>query len=492
MRATLAPRRSPPSVNPPPLVDRTKIIRYIRVLIWLYLVLLLLEGALRKWIVPPLSDPLLIVRDPVVIAIYVLALRARIFPSNGYVISLGVIAFLSMLASVIVLSTYFPMKLILEVTLYGFRSNFLHLPLIFVMGTVMDEEDVKKIGWFILIGMIPMSLLMMAQFKATPDSFINRAAGLGEGLQLTAGGGKIRPAGTFSFTSGPVFYVAVATAFVVYGALSRFTYKLWLLVASTVALVIAAAVSGSRGCVASALLVIAAILVILLIKPKAVNQFGRILLIVVIGAVIISRLPIFKEGVDILSDRFTSSAEAADTTVIRGMVDRTISGFTEGLTNLDKPPLFGYGLGIGTAGGARFLIGRGAFLLSENEWTRVLFESGPILGLAFLFWRTALTLRLGYLSILLLKRGAILPILLFASAFAGLLNGQLGQPTNLGFAAFLSGLCLAATQLKKQDVGVVASNITRDPAPKRIPRRSDYASRLHGPGADQTNGLVDR
>ena len=490
MRSATAPRRSPTPVNPPPLVDRSKTIRHIRALIWLYLILLVFEGALRKWIVPQYSNPLLIVRDPVVIAIYMLALRARIFPFNRYVISLGVIAVLSMIASM--LSPYVPLKPLAEVTLYGFRSNFLHLPLIFVMGTVMDEDDVKKIGWWILIGMIPMSLIMVAQFKAAPDSFINRTVGLGEAQQLTAGGGKIRPPGTFSFISGPVFYASVATAFVIYGALSRATYKFWLLVASAVALVIAVAVSGSRGCVASALLVVGAILVILLFKPKAVNQFGKVLVIVVIGTLVISRLPIFKEGTDILSERFTSSAEAADTTVVRGMIDRTISGFTEGLTHLDQPPLLGYGLGIGTAGGARFLIGRGAFLLTENEWTRVLLESGPILGLTFLLWRTALTLRLGYLSIVLLRRGTILPILLFASGFVALLNGQLGQPTNLGFAAFLSGLCLAATQVKKPDVDAGSPSVIEEPVPRRIPRRSDYASRLHGGSPDQTNGFVDR
>src|SRR5712691_235974 len=167
MRAAIAPRRSPTPVNPPVLVDRSKTIRHIRALIWLYLVLLVFEGALRKWIVPQFSNPLLIIRDPVVIAIYLLALRARIFPFNRYVISLGIIGVLSMIAGVIVLSPYIPMKPILEVTLFGFRSNFLHLPLIFVMGAVMNEEDVKKIGWWILVGMIPMGLIMVAQFKAS-------------------------------------------------------------------------------------------------------------------------------------------------------------------------------------------------------------------------------------------------------------------------------------------------------------------------------------
>ena len=56
--------------------------RYIRQLIWLYFWLLLVEGALRKWLLPDLSNPLLVIRDPVVLAIYGLSFRARVFPKN--------------------------------------------------------------------------------------------------------------------------------------------------------------------------------------------------------------------------------------------------------------------------------------------------------------------------------------------------------------------------------------------------------------------------
>lgn len=37
----------------------------LRKLLWLYFWLLIFEGALRKWILPGLSSPLLLVRDPV-------------------------------------------------------------------------------------------------------------------------------------------------------------------------------------------------------------------------------------------------------------------------------------------------------------------------------------------------------------------------------------------------------------------------------------------
>ena len=45
----------------------------IKKLIWSYFLLLLFEGALRKWFLPGLSQGLLIVRDPIAVWIYYIA-----------------------------------------------------------------------------------------------------------------------------------------------------------------------------------------------------------------------------------------------------------------------------------------------------------------------------------------------------------------------------------------------------------------------------------
>jgi len=495
MRSPSASRTLSASIEQPVPKGQEKTLKIVRGLIWTYLILLLIEGALRKWVVPQYSDPILIIRDPVLLAIYFFAFKARIFPTNSWVISLGIIGGLSLAVSILVLYPYIPFKFILLVTAYGFRSNFLHLPLIFVIASAVDEKGVKRIGWWILLLMVPMALLMVAQFKASPDAFINRAVGTAEAQQLTTAGGKIRPPGTFSFISGPIFFASAAAAFAIYGALRRGVYNRWLLVTSSVCLLVSIIVSGSRGYVVAVLIVVMSILVILVIRPQAVNKFAGTLLIIVIAAVLISRLPIFKEGVGVLSERFTASAEASETSVVGGLIDRVLGEFTEALGNLDKFPLSGYGLGLGTAGGARLLIGRGTFLLSENEWTRILLESGPILGLAFLAWRTAFTFRLLWLSVTALKRNLVLPILLFSSGFVGLLNGQLGQPTTLGFAVVLGGLCLAATRGEEGESAADAP-VTEQPVVKPLPRRSVHASRLYGPGSsprrDHANGSVDR
>ena len=473
--------------QPIPVADYSAMLQNIRRLIYLYLFLLIIEGALRKWIVPQFSNPLLLVRDPVVLVIYLLAWRAHIFPRNAFISSLATIGILSWIVSIFVLDPYVPMSRILLVTAYGFRSNFLHLPLIFIFASVFDADDVRRIGWWILLGMIPMSLLMALQFHSAPESFINRTVGLGEGEQITAGGGKIRPPGTFSFISGPIHCLTGAAAFVLYGALRRATYRNWLLLGAGCGVLLAIVVSGSRSLVMSVLLVVLSLAIVLLIRPDAVNRFGKSLVLLVLALLIVTRLPIVHEGLNILSSRFTESAEAAETTITGGLIQRTLSGFTEGLGHLGHAPIFGFGLGVGTSGGAAFLMGQSTFLLSENEWTRIIFESGPIFGLAFLLWRAALTAYLGFVSLRALTRAEILPLLLFSAGFLIILNGQLGQPTSLGFAVVLNGLCLASTR-----PGKIAPVPIAPPLRRLVRGRSAYADRLHGTDASHRNGSADR
>ncbi|MFZ1220702.1 MAG: hypothetical protein WAO00_15515 [Chthoniobacterales bacterium] len=464
----------------------------IRRLIWLYFWLLIFEGTFRKWILPQYSDVLLVIRDPVVLLIYLLALRAHVFPKNRYVIWLGVIAILSWLVSLIVLEPYLSLKPLFLVTGFGFRSNFLHLPLIFVMANVLDLDDLKRFGWWVLIGLIPMAVLLALQFNSSPEAYINRTAGLGDTTQITAGGGKIRPPGTFSFVSGVIFYAALSAAYLLYAALTRGVYRNWLLYAAGLALVVTIGVSGSRSVLLAVLVVVSSLVAIIFLRPSAINQFGRNLLIVVVVLLVAVRLPVFKEGVQILSDRFTTVAEEEDKTIAAGLVARMFSGFTEGVLLVSRAPIGGYGLGIGTNGGAKFLTGRFIFLLTEGEWGRVILESGPILGLAFLAWRVMLTAKLGLFSLRHLKRGEILPIMLYGAGFISLLNGQYGQPTNLGFSCFICGLCLAAGNTKTPPESELPE--PAGPARGRVARRSRYAEGLHTSSAAprQPDDFVDR
>lgn len=469
--------------------------RWVRRLIWVYFWMLLIEGALRKWVLPELSNPLLLVRDPVAIAIYLFAIPAKVFPRNGWTLALLVIGFLSLIATFAQLWMYLPPQMIAFVAGYGFRSNFFHLPLIFVIGKVLRPEDVKRFGWWILVVVVPMAALMVVQFRAAPDAFVNRTAG-GEGEMMLSALGKVRTAGTFSFVTGIVSYFALATGFLVWSVLRRTVYKNWLLAAAGSALIMGVAVSGSRSVVGACLVVVASLVVVLVLRPDAVNRFGQTLMVVLVLGFIVTRTPVFKEGLSVLTTRFSEVAEASDQSVTRGLVMRVLGDFEEAFFVLGKAPFLGYGLGIGTNAGAKFLTGRSGFLLTEGEWSRIFLEIGPVLGLAYVALRCGLVVWMGLLCLKSVKLGNVLPLLLFSSSFLPMISGQFGQPTILGFAVFTTGLALAArngeelltpTQLRSARPRAIGSeNVVRS--------RSAHAARLHSSNqrSSPTNGSVDR
>src|ERR671937_564700 len=60
-----------------------RVITYLKRAIWVYFFLLIFEGVFRKWLLPQYSDVLLVIRDPVVLVIYILAIKARLFRRNS-------------------------------------------------------------------------------------------------------------------------------------------------------------------------------------------------------------------------------------------------------------------------------------------------------------------------------------------------------------------------------------------------------------------------
>lgn len=472
-------------MNPESTQDKST--RVVRRLIWLYFILLIIEGALRKWVAPQFSNPLLVIRDPVLLAIYAFAIPARVFPKNAWTIALAVMGILSLLITFVQLLPYLPPIVVALVSLFGFRSNFLHLPLIFVMARVLRVEDVKRFGWWTLVLLVPITALMVAQFQAPPDHFLNRTAG-GEGEMMMSSLGKVRTAGPFSFVIGVVAYFGMATGFLVWAVLRNDVYQKRILAAAGAALIIGIAVSGSRSVVAACFMVVACLGIVFFIRPQAMTRTAQTLIALGLLAFVVSRTPIFKEGANVLATRFSEAAEGTDRSIARGMIDRVYSGFEEGLFVLGKAPILGYGLGIGTNAAARFLTGRRLFLLSEGEWPRIFLESGPILGLAFVLWRCAFSVHVGLLCLRSVRQGNLFPLLLFSSSFFSLINGQFGQPTILGFTVFTTGLALAGRH--DDEAQAEAGAAAALPAKRPIRGRSAYSERLHGSSGSnhQSNG----
>lgn len=440
----------------------------IKVLIWAYLVLLLTEGALRKWVVPELSDQLLIVRDPVVLAIYVLALLAGIFPTNRFIVALTVLAGLSVMASL------FGGHRNLLVIAYGVRINYLHLPLIWIMGSVLNRRDVERIGAFLLVAAIPMTLIMVRQFGAPMDAFINRGVGLDEVGQLFGADGRIRPPGLFAFITGPQLFFPLCAAFFFDEISGAKRLPWYLLIIAGLAIAIALPVSISRTAMLSSAVVALAFLFVLPFSSARFSSLARPLLLLALVGAALSRLAVFKEGTEVFMMRWDTASEMSTAAGWASVMDRTVNGFTNPYYFMQMAPALGHGIGTGSNVGARLTSGEVGFLLAEEEWGKVLLELGPVLGVAFIVLRITLMLWLALLAWRHLReKRSALPVLIFSATGLTILQGQWAPPTVLGFAVIGAGLLLGALN-PAVEKDPVAGPVADEPGPEisRLPLMS--------------------
>ena len=427
----------------------------LRSLIWLYFWLLIFEGALRKWIAPSLSAPLLVIRDPLALLIYVQALRYRKFQPDALLLPLFALVSCFLVLAVFQITLSIGGGVL--VSLYGLRTNFLHLPLIFVLPQVLSREDVLKIGKWTLILAVPMTLLMVLQFFSPPNSWLN-AATIAEGQQIQSALGRIRPAGTFSFATGVAHFYVLATTFAVYGLLERKApYPRWLLWAAVVSIAAVQPVSGSRLLVLGCGLVVVAALLSALLNPGRVERL--LVMAIVIGAAveILLLTSFFREAVVVFTTRWNDASAAAGG-VKQGLVWRFLGGFIDPFLMVPKIGLLGKGIGMGTNAASALMTGSFQFLLAEGEWSRVVLEAGPVLGFSFLVYRVWLAGVIAFRSLRAVNCQQLLPWLLAWSACRSIVTEQLSQPTNLGFMVLFSGLCLASMTTRQSSTVVRSAN----------------------------------
>ena len=414
---------------------------FIKKLIWVYFLLLLFEGALRKWFLPGLSQGLLIIRDPIVIWIYYLCYAQGVFPVNNKYLQrcFQWVALATVLSFVV--NQAHPLTIA-----YGARTNLLHYPLIFIMGRVLTHKDVVSFGKAFLVLALPMTWVVAQQFQADRFDIMNVASG-GTGHQMMTSGDKVRASGTFSFVSGIVFYYCFSVAFIIYGFLTRGTFPKWLIYLGTSATLLALVTAGSRSVIAECLQVVACIGFLAYYKP---SEFGKIATAIfgfsVLATIIYSQFDLFQEGLDFLSLRFEEAANVEGNPIeayLTRYIDIIVSPYYYNMWT----GFFGNGLGTATRAGSALGGGSGG---AELSWSRPVLENGLLVGIFFILWRLWISKDLLLISIKAVKRGSYLSIFLFGAAGPILLFSPLGQPTNLGFAAFGGGLCLAAAVSPKK------------------------------------------
>ena len=304
-----------------PITSRNSSLSWLKRWIWVYFWLLIFEGSLRKWVFPSLSGPLLLIRDPVAVIIYIQAYRCgRISMQTMWpfaVVAAGVILLAG--AQIVAGINTVP------VALFGLRTYVLHLPLIFIIAETLNEEDLYKLGRWVLMLSIPMSALVIAQFRASGSSWLNAGAGE-DAAQILSAGGHIRPAGTFSYGAGMGCMEILVGAILFDALLRKGRYPRWLLWPALVLMIVVLPALGSRTVLFTMVGVVAITLFAGMSHAGRVVGLIKVAAFVALAGFVVLQIPVFHEAVGVMSERWqlASHSEGDVEHVIQGRVFDTM------------------------------------------------------------------------------------------------------------------------------------------------------------------------
>jgi len=444
--------------------------RKIQLLLWTYFWLVIFEGAIRKWVLPGLSTPLLLIREPVALAAFFLGwpyLTRR--PWSSWVGLFWIIGLISLFLAISVGHRDIP------TALFGVRILWFHLPLIFLFAAVFTRDDVISFAKAAALVAIPMAVLIAMQYSLPQSHFLNVAPGGEEGGGFSGALGKFRPPGTFSFTNGLSEFYGLAAACVVALVVSGprpIPKWIWLSAAS---LMVALPVSISRSLLFKYALVVTATFAASALSGRNMKNFlvgGVVLSVVALAA---TRLPVVQDAQKAFNARWEMATEAeGEGEGVQGVLEKRVGGSTVGaVAEAFDAPLLGYGIGLGTNFGATRVAGKKAFLVAEGAWPSTIGELGPLLGLTLLALRVALAVSLLRRAVVQAKHANALPLIIGGYALVMVVMGGTAQPTELGFVVLGAGLMLAACNPTKAELLRRRSGmaVSRTPSvPSIIPR----------------------
>lgn len=422
--------------------------KFYRKAIWLYMLLLFFEGGLRKWFLPALATPLLVVRDPIVICLVVMGL-SRKWLNNGYVI------FMMFVSTFSLLYTLFAGHQNLLVGIYGWRMYFFYFPFIFIMAHVLTRDDLLRIGRFILYLSIPMTILIIMQFYSPQSAWVNRGVGGDtDGAGFGGTGGYFRPPATFSFIAGYVYFQLIVACYLFYYLLENNKLSIQQRIKPAVLYtalgfyLISIPYSISRTHLFQTVVIFVFVMLISLFISSHRASITKMLSF---GFLAIGLIVIFNfagKGFEAFMMRMEGSNES-EGGMVEGVLGERYLGALLRPFNVEAP-FFGYGMGMGTNVGVSYI--NNSYFNAEEEWSRIIGETGFLLGGIIIIIRVVFSISFFSGAFKKLSAGKdILPWIMAPALLIMIPQGQFGNAAGLGFAVFVAGLGLAALRTNPTD-----------------------------------------
>jgi hypothetical protein len=455
----------------------------------LVLVLLVVEGAIRKWVLPGAQELVYFIKDGVLLAAYVGFLSA---PSarraRAAIVPQALTMLLVLGAFVGLLQVFNPNLPSLLVGIFGFKAYFLYVPLLWVVPAAFDSREAlwRFLYWYAILA-IPLGFFALLQFGSPQGSALNTyARGSDPGTIATFGtSSRVRVTATFSYITGYVSYL-FASALLILTVLwtAGWRFKGYMALYLSLGLtVVGMLVSGSRAPVAMFAVTFPLFWWLAAARDRGnFEAISRVLVIVVVLGVLVA----YGAG-DAVSAFYGRASASTDT------ASRVLSPLVEPFQVAPDAGLFGLGIGA-THQAATALVDNvrqaswlhGHFL--EAEPGRIMMEVG-IVGFLLVYAARFYMIFLAFQQSLVLKdrfcRMVAISTLLFF--LAHLPSGTVFNVTSGVFYWFLGGALFLAMRLDRE-----VARGTEAAAPGRAARATAgrpapaFAARLGRPLQDRS------
>lgn len=423
-----------------------------RIAIQYALLLMIFEGAIRKWVFPSAQDLVYFAKDVLLLGAYLgffrgprLRLRLPALPALY-----GALAASALVGLVQVFNPALPNLL---VGIFGFKAYFYYVPLLFVVPAAFsdDAELYRFLRRYTLIA-IPVGLLAVAQFFSPASSALNTYARSNEDAYVATFGSStyVRVTSTFSFITGFTTYL-LATAILILALLAagRWRFRGHLLMFGALGItLLGMLMSGSRAPVAFLIVLFPLYWWLSVIRERGGGAaFGRLLIALSLVGLVMYSTATGQKAIDAFLGRAAGEGD---------LPGRVASPLLSPYLLLSEVGLLGFGIGSTHQTAATLAPNLVPYswlhgLNVEVESGRVMLELGPIGFILIYFVRVYLAV-FAFRQIMVLRTRfhrtlATAAFLFFLTALPG---GVVFDVTSDLYYWFFTGLLMLVIRLDRE------------------------------------------
>lgn len=367
----------------------TQVEKNVRLGLGLFLLLLIYDGALRKWVLPSAEQILFIAKDALLLGLLGYAMLNRPREPNASMQPAARALFLLYAAWVILETGNLNLPSVL-VGIWGLKSHLLYASVILLLPIAFNNLSdllrwvVKTYPWIV----VPVCILAFVQLALPADSFINlQVRGGMEKIAYFGESGLVRVTGTFSYVAGMAVFVQTMAVLGVGLFVSGVRSKAFLIGLGFVLAALPA--TGSRSVIA---VVGVSLSIFLFTALKARLMSTRMAMRIVASIVVLFSISFLTQ--DAAWVALQQRAESAATS--HGDTVRAFTAFTNAFSFFEISGFFGFGSGSANLGALALVPGAAPFswlpsgIYFEEESGRLVLELGMFGWLFSLAMRVSL------------------------------------------------------------------------------------------------------